>query len=67
MPTKTTFSKNLQYYAVDWDSFEVQQYPIHDNTKQYVEALLPAYYLNMILHGTEAWAGTTFCSPSPRT
>ena len=29
----------LQYYAVDWDSFEVQQYPIHDNMKQYVEAL----------------------------
>ena len=39
MPTKITFSKNLQYYAVDWESFEVQQYPIHDNMKQYVEAL----------------------------
>eukprot|EP00439_Symbiodinium_sp_Y106_P070468 s558_g12.t1 len=39
MPTKITFSKNLQYYAVDWDCFEVQQYPIHDNMKQYVEAL----------------------------
>ena len=39
MPTKMTFSRNLQYYAVDWESFEVQQYPIHDNMKQYVEAL----------------------------
>ena len=32
-------TKNLQYYAVDWESFEVQQYPTHDNMKQYVEAL----------------------------
>ena len=39
MPTKITFSKNLQYYLVDWDCFEVQQYPLHDTMKQYVEAL----------------------------
>ena len=45
MPTKITFSRNLQCYAIDWESFEVQQFPIHDDMKHYVEALCASVLL----------------------
>ena len=39
MPSKISFSRNLRYYAVDWESFEVDAFPIQDSMKPYVEAL----------------------------
>ncbi|CAE7824317.1 unnamed protein product [Symbiodinium sp. CCMP2592] len=42
MPSKITFSKNIKQFRVNWRNIEIQQFPIHDSTKQHVDALCAA-------------------------
>ncbi|CAE7705352.1 tauD [Symbiodinium sp. CCMP2592] len=37
-----TFSKNIKQFRVNWRDIEIPQFPIHDSTKQYVDALCAA-------------------------
>ncbi|CAE7874802.1 unnamed protein product [Symbiodinium necroappetens] len=39
MPSTFKFPKNISKYAVDWSAIEVEQYPVQDDMKRYVEAL----------------------------
>ena len=58
MPSKISFSRNLRYYAVDWESFEVDAFPIQDSWKPYAYRpgfeFLVAYCWNTTQPGTEA-------------
>ncbi|CAE7679244.1 unnamed protein product [Symbiodinium sp. CCMP2592] len=42
MPSTITFHKNLKQFKVNWKDIEIPQFPIHDSTKQYVDALCAA-------------------------
>ena len=71
MPSRISFSRNLRHYAVDWESFEVDAFPITWKPYAYRPGLefLVAYCWNTTQPGTEAlslhWklcAGTIICA-----